>query len=181
MTVLYISRSRHLQRSLPEVSAKWEPTMSNVDRSGTESTGGETRSVADVRASFDRRRQGSHVSSVLLIDDSEGDALLAELVIKENLSDADVEHAPDGQTGLDRLQLRGYDLVILDLSMPGLDGFDVLEALRKRSDFTSRVVVMSSSIRPSDKARVESYGCEYVEKHTDFGTFRQSMTRTLVA
>lgn len=119
--------------------------------------------------------------SVLVIDDSEGDALLAELVVRENLSDARIDHASDGSVGLELLRTTPYDLVLLDLSMPGLSGFDVLEELSHRDDFTARVVVLTSSTRDTDRVRVASYGCEYVEKHTDFSTFRRSMAQTLAA
>ena len=118
--------------------------------------------------------------SVLVIDDSDCDAVLAEIVVKENLSDARIDHAPDGSSGLERLRNGTYDLVLLDLAMPGLSGFDVLERLHTCTNFTGRVVVLSSSTRPSDHERVAAYGCEYVEKHSDFSTFRRLMTATLV-
>lgn len=121
------------------------------------------------------------ISSVLVIDDSEGDALLATIVLNDQLDDARINHSPDGASALDLLRTEDYDLILLDLSMPGLSGFDVLQELSMRPEFTSRVVVLSSSTRASDRSRVASYGCEYVEKHTDFGVFRQSIAHTLAA
>ena len=126
-------------------------------------------------------QRSTEVSSVLVVDDSEGDALLAELVLKENLAEARVDHANDGEAALELLLTEAYDLVLLDLAMPGLSGFDVLQELSGRETFDTRVVVLTSSTRPSDQERVASYGCEYVEKHTDFSTFRRSIARTLTS
>jgi two-component system copper resistance phosphate regulon response regulator CusR len=41
--------------------------------------------------------------------------------------------APDGETALERLSTERYDLVLLDVMLPGLQGWDVMEALRARN------------------------------------------------
>ena len=67
----------------------------------------------------------------LLIDD---DPKLAELLaayLKPH--EVILQHAPDGRSGLARLSDGGFDLVLLDVMMPGLDGLGVLRRLRERS------------------------------------------------
>ncbi len=64
---------------------------------------------------------------ILLVDDDE---LIRDLY-SEVLKDAnfDVESAKDGQEGFEMLKLGGYDVVLLDLIMPELDGVTVLRKL----------------------------------------------------
>lgn len=66
---------------------------------------------------------------ILVIDD---DPELAEL-LSEYLGSRGfrVAVAPDGATGLERVAAGGVDLVVLDVMMPGLDGFEVLRQLRR--------------------------------------------------
>ncbi|HET6585096.1 MAG TPA: response regulator, partial [Nannocystaceae bacterium] len=66
---------------------------------------------------------------VLLIDD---DARLHEL-LERYMADNDValSHAPDGQRGLTMLDGGGFDVVLLDVMMPKLDGLAVLRKIRE--------------------------------------------------
>ncbi|MBX3273931.1 MAG: response regulator transcription factor [Sandaracinaceae bacterium] len=67
----------------------------------------------------------------LLIDD---DARLSELLVSY-LGDHDVaiDAARDGASGLDALARGTYDLVLLDVMMPGMDGLEVLRRIRQKS------------------------------------------------
>ena len=70
------------------------------------------------------------MQNVLVIDDDSSLAgLLAEYLGGRGLR---VEVAGDGAAGLERLAGGGIDLVVLDVMMPGLDGFDVLREIRRQ-------------------------------------------------
>jgi len=76
---------------------------------------------------------------VLVVDD---EASIRDLLAKTlALTDYDVDVAPDGRAGLDRLRLREYHLLIADLKMPGLDGLSFIrEAKRYRADLPVIVI-----------------------------------------
>jgi two-component system OmpR family response regulator len=86
---------------------------------------------------------------VLLIDD---DARLAEL-LDENLRPQGVAlvHAGGGQAGLSTLAAGGFDAILLDVMMPGLDGLAVLRTLR---DAGHRVPVIMLTARGDEADRV---------------------------
>src|SRR3954471_18075827 len=66
----------------------------------------------------------------LLVDD---DAKLAELIVSYLAPHGvAVVHAPDGGRGLAALEGGGFDVVLLDLMMPGLDGLEVCRRIRTR-------------------------------------------------
>ncbi len=88
---------------------------------------------------------------VLLVEDSEGGAQLMRIAFGERLPDATLEVFPDGEQALDALaagRLADWDLVLLDLNLPGVQGHDVLAALRASGDERVRrmpIVVLSHS------------------------------------
>ncbi len=71
------------------------------------------------------------MNRILLIDD---DVELCELVAEFLEGEGfDLEVAYDGVSGLDQAQNESYDLIILDVMLPGLTGFEVLRRFRERS------------------------------------------------
>ena len=62
----------------------------------------------------------------------------------------EVVTAPDGEKGLDLVRLGGVDLVVLDVMMPGKDGFEVCREIRK----TSQVPVVMLTARGDDTDRI---------------------------
>lgn len=68
---------------------------------------------------------------VLIIDDDRELCALVQRALVAAGVDADCCHS--GQSGLLRMEGRDYQLVILDVMMPGFDGFDTLEKIRARS------------------------------------------------
>ncbi|MBC7925559.1 MAG: response regulator, partial [Bryobacteraceae bacterium] len=73
---------------------------------------------------------------ILAIDDDvELTGLLSEFLKREGF---DIEIAHNGKTGLEQLSRGSFDLVVLDVMLPGLDGFEVLRRIRQ----TTRIPVI---------------------------------------
>jgi excisionase family DNA binding protein len=70
---------------------------------------------------------------ILVVDD---ESSIRELLAKTlALAEYEVDTAPDGRAGVERLRLGHYDLLIADLKMPGMDGLSLIrESKRLRSD-----------------------------------------------
>jgi len=80
---------------------------------------------------FEASLLNSTTSSILFVDD---DDELREIV-RMQLSEAgyEVDEAVDGLVALEKLQQRPYDLVLLDITMPGKTGMDVLSFVKEQS------------------------------------------------
>jgi len=102
---------------------------------------------------------------ILIVEDEAG--IVKPLAMKLKLSGFDVKSAADGEEGLDAMSKEKFDLVLLDLMMPRVDGFEVLTKLRERKDHTP-VIVATNLNQPSDVSRVFELGCTnyYVKSDT---------------
>jgi DNA-binding response OmpR family regulator len=98
---------------------------------------------------------------VLVVDDDDD----IRLLLKELLGRAgyDVDEAPDGRTALRRLYERPPALVILDVTMPEMDGYQTLERIRDLSDVP--VIMLTARSQELEKVRGLSAGADdYVAK-----------------
>src|SRR5258708_9855134 len=68
---------------------------------------------------------------ILLIDDDMKLCALLQELFKRERFDVEMEH--DGAKGLDRARSGPFDLIVLDVMLPRLDGFDVLRQIRRSS------------------------------------------------
>ena len=100
-------------------------------------------------------RLDENVTTVLIVDDNADDALLVRRMLEAKKSYR-VFHAPDGQAGLAEARQRLPDLVVLDLTMPNLDGFSVLEELKhdERTRHIPVIVVTARDITDAERQRL---------------------------
>ena len=85
---------------------------------------------------------------VLLVDDER--AILKVISIKLRVSGYEVVTAVNGQEALELIESAKPDIVLLDVIMPGIDGFEVLRKLRTSSQLP--VIVFSARTENSQKA-----------------------------
>jgi len=86
--------------------------------------------------------------TILIIED---DKFLRELIAKK-LTDAgyDSSEAADGEEGLKKIKEEKPDLILLDLILPGIDGFEVLSRTREDPALTSIPVIILSNLGQKD-------------------------------
>jgi DNA-binding response OmpR family regulator len=79
-----------------------------------------------------------------------------------------VEHAPNGESALDLLQDHRFDVLVLDLMLPGISGQDVCRKMRAREDFTP-VLMLSALDSTDDRVQGLKLGADdYLPKPFDF-------------
>jgi DNA-binding response OmpR family regulator len=102
------------------------------------------------------------MARVLIIEDNRNLALGLRTNLEFEGHEAEI--ARDGAAGLIRARTRGHDLIVLDLMLPGLDGFRVLEVLRAEG-LSTPVLVLTARGDETDKVRGLRGGADdYVTK-----------------
>jgi DNA-binding response OmpR family regulator len=88
------------------------------------------------------------------------------LLLRSNLEEAgyDTSLAADGVTALRRVETESPDAVVVDLMLPGLDGWSILAELRDKAD-PPATIVCSARSNPEDRRRAFDWGVHaYVQK-----------------
>ena len=85
----------------------------------------------------------TEVSKVLVVDDSPDICYLVRLILEPE--GHEVVEAYTGEAGLETLDAGECDVVLLDVNLPGLSGWDVLDRLRQLPGRGSAVVIMSAA------------------------------------
>src|SRR5688572_6697343 len=99
---------------------------------------------------------------VLLVEDVEFNVMLAENMLK--LWNATVEVAVNGMIGVKKARENQYDLILMDLQMPVMDGYDATRHIRQ---FNSRIpiIAVTASAPPDLRKRIGEFGLsDLIEK-----------------
>ncbi len=109
----------------------------------------------------------SAMPNVLVIDDS----ATTRMYYRATLESAgfSVDEAANGLEGLEKTMLEPFDLVIVDINMPKMDGIAFLYELRRREEVRGvPAIVISTQQRENDRARAHAAGANaYVVKPVD--------------
>lgn len=92
---------------------------------------------------------------ILIVEDEA--AMARALALKLRGSGFDVSLAANGKEALESLKKHEFDLVTLDLIMPEMDGFQVLETLKAKKN-TIPVLILSNSSQKTDEAHAIELG-----------------------
>lgn len=103
------------------------------------------------------------VNKILIVDDDKRNVLLLESALKRSYQ---IRVAYSGEEALNVLEAFNADVVLLDIMMPGMSGYDVCNAIREHAQWKFiKVLLVSAKVLPSD--RVLGYECgadDYITK-----------------
>jgi CheY-like chemotaxis protein len=118
---------------------------------------------------------------ILLVDDT----LLDVALTLRAVADCNVPHevviANDGEEGLFQLERQRFDAILVDIKMPRVDGFDMMERMRSKAPHRKTpVFVLSGSTLEADRTRAAKLGAiEYVTKELDYVDFKRNLKKAL--
>ena len=102
------------------------------------------------------------MNRVLIIEDETATAEAVKEALA--LDDISADIASDGESGLEKLKSNNYDLILLDLKMPGLSGDEVLSEIRKQDPFID-VIIYTNYTEFADIKKLANIGIDgYINK-----------------
>lgn len=116
---------------------------------------------------------------IALVDDNPMDRMLAAEALEEVCADCTLDVYPSGQAVLEHLHTANSlpDVLLLDINMPGLTGFDVLKALKADPRLSLiPVVMLTTSSASSDVEQAYTlHASSYVVKASTFSAFLEQL------
>lgn len=117
------------------------------------------------------------MKTVLLTDDNPDIVELVQLILAN--SGYNLIIANDGVEAVNSCLSQTPDLVLMDLNMPNMDGFDATRNLREKG-FTNPIVILTSSESVEDRQAAEQAGCDaYILKTMEMKEVEDTIDRFL--
>lgn len=122
---------------------------------------------------------GNNSPRALVIDDSP--TVRKQLILELATFNIRVDTAETGEQGLEALKKNRYDIIFLDVVMPGVDGYQVCVSIRRNKETKlTPVVMLTSKSSPFDKVRGSLAGCSaYLTKPVEYENFYQVLEKLL--
>jgi CheY-like chemotaxis protein len=116
---------------------------------------------------------------VLVVDDNRINRLKATRAL--NTGDYDVSEAAGGQEALDMLRSQVFHLVLLDILMPDVDGFQVLEQMQSDQQLAQIPVIMVSAVEEEKDVRkcMAMGAVDYITKPFDVDVLQDRVSNNL--
>ena len=156
----------------------------DIDRSSLLATvgrmvSGPLEQVSPKSASAQSPRHGVRDRPVILIvEDNPDNMMTAKALLREQYTPIG---AADGQAGIDMARREMPDLILLDISLPGKDGFEVCSTLKQDAELRHiPVIALTARAMKGDRADILSRGFDgYLSKPVDAELLEQTIRRTL--
>ena len=102
---------------------------------------------------------------ILVVDDNETNRLILAEILEDQYQ---IEFAVDGESALEKAAACDPDLILLDVMMPGIDGYEVCRRLRMSSRPWVKIIMVSAKIQPADRVTGYEAGADdYLGKPFD--------------
>ncbi len=118
------------------------------------------------------------MKNILIVEDNELNMKLFFDILKYQNYNPD--KAFDGLEAYQKIKDNQYDLIILDIQLPKLDGFSLLEKLKTDKIKQPPVIIASACAMDSDKKRAKQFGIkDYITKPIDINNFVKAVKQIL--
>jgi PAS domain S-box-containing protein len=137
----------------------------------------ELATVAQRFDSKEQRRWQFPKARVLIVDDGAENRELLKLLIEE--AGLHVDEAENGQIGVEKAAVGHYDLILMDVNMPVLDGFAATRKLRQQGLKTSIIALTANAMKGFEQECLDAGYSGYFSKPIDIDRFMEMMAELL--
>jgi CheY-like chemotaxis protein len=105
--------------------------------------------------------------NILLAEDNDFNKIVAEDTINEYLKDVIIDHAPNGKRAVEMVMKGDYDLVLMDIQMPEMDGYEAMKTIRGNGESkrSTPMIAMTANATPEEIKKCFDSGADgYVSK-----------------
>lgn len=133
---------------------------------------------AQINSLADSQKSSSHKMgakpTVLVVEDNMDNLLTVQALLRENFN---IIEATDGKAGLDRAMEFKPDVVLLDISLPSMDGFEVLAEIRKQECLCNvAVIALTARAMKGSREEIMAHGFDaYISKPIDGELLRRTI------
>jgi len=115
-------------------------------------------------------------TKILVIEDNEQNIYLVSFILEKY--GYQVVQARNGAEGIEKAQQEKPDMVLLDIQLPVMNGYEVAQELRKGKELkTTPIIAITSYAMPGDREHALEAGCSgYIEKPINPDTFINQIT-----
>jgi PAS domain S-box-containing protein len=112
-----------------------------------------------------KSEQAKFIGHVLVAEDARTNQILTKLLL--NKMGLDVTIAADGQEAIQKVLSHKYDLILMDIQMPNVDGYEATKTIRKEG-ITTPIIALTANVMNKDKEKCIETGCnDYLPKPID--------------
>ncbi|MBP7408348.1 MAG: response regulator [Flavobacteriales bacterium] len=119
---------------------------------------------------------------ILLVEDNEFNVMVAQDELADAIPDVQVDHAANGRIAVEKVGANQYDVVLMDLQMPEMDGYEAARAIRSLSGNMSRVpiIALSANVLKSEVDKCMEAGMDgFVPKPFERKDLLEKLTQAL--
>jgi len=111
---------------------------------------------------------------ILIVEDNEMNMkLFSDILSYQKYS---IEKAFNGKEAYDKIKSNEFELVILDIQLPVMDGFSVLKKLKEENIKLPKILIASACAMDSDKLKAQEFGIkDYITKPVDIKKFMEKV------
>ena len=118
------------------------------------------------------------MKKILIVEDNEANMkLFCDILEYKKYA---VEKAFDGLEAYEKIKSNNYDLIVLDIQLPKMDGFSLLTKLKDDNVNLPKTLIVSAFAMDKDKQRAYALGCEnYITKPIDIMNFLSTVEKLI--